>query len=401
MSENKIDATNLEKFIDKKVEKRSNEVKSDLEQKLMEAASVHTESRTSKWADYEPGDGQAFREYVGGAIRARNAGSKDKTRFVDKTFAKRFVEPFESRSNPPISTDSDGGENVLEDPLFQDVLALIRTNPVVEDLGITVVPMQSDTLDLPIESEKASFAYTDEGDEIAESQYDWTQKRLQKKGLKGRVRVTNDFLESNPIAAEAYIASKLVQDATDAMNQAVVDGLPRGPEALFDGIAAGNKLELTEAGATSTDINELQEKIDEMVELVRQRDINVPKDRVKMLSSISFRNTLKRVRDNGVRVYPGLGESMMTLDGYEFIETGYIGNDYDDSLQGDNDETRIFAGDFSAYWMGILADMRLDFDESEFFSRDVVQWRLVMQHDGKVAHPDRLAVLSTDFSYTA
>ena len=375
--------------VSQRVDEKAAEMESKFDQKY--GAAVHTESRTSKWVDHDPTkDGSAFREFVGAKIRAYNNGSKDPKSHTDPEFAKRYIDPFEKRS--PIATNTDGGSNVLENPLFETILALLRTEPVLERLGIRIVPMESDTLDLPIESQKTSFAYTDEGSQIAESKFDWEKKTLTKKGLKGRVEVTRDFLESNPRAAEDYVATKIVEDFVDAMHNAVVHGMMGGPQPLFDGISEDNKLELI----SPQNENDVEKKIDALVEAVRGRDVNVRRDRVKFLSSIKGRNVLKNLRDDGERLYKGLLEQGMNLDGYEFVESGYVADDYEDSEASAGDEWRIFGGDFSAYWMGILTDMRLDYDESEFFSKDIVQWKLVGQHDGKVAFPDRLAVLSTN-----
>lgn len=382
--------------VEKKVEDAKRELKSDLERKFMETApSVQTESRTSKWADYEPNKkGHAFREWVKGTVlsQVHTGSTRNVSKYVDKTFQKRFIDTMHNRTGP-IAIGEDGGDQVLDKPLFQEVLALLRDRLVLDELGVTMVPMSSRTLDLPRETTHAAFAYTDESATIDESKYDFDQKQLVAKKLAGRVAVTNDFLRSNPVAGANWIANKMLADFAVAMERAIIDGAVGGPESLFDGIDAANKLELTVDGGRASDLDDYQAKVHQIIQQIAE-DAKVPLEEVRVLMNVSHKNFLRRQRDNGMRVFPEIVDNM--YEEYPVSVSTLIGNDYDDSGDGDGDETRIFVGSFRNYWIGMLDDMRLEYSEDSRFQTDEVEWRLVGHHDGKLTRGDRLGVLTTD-----
>ena len=383
--------------VDEKVGEAKKQVQSELERKFMESApAVHTEGN-SEWKDYTPSsEGRAFKEWVKASVfsQLETGSTRNTSKFVDKTFQKRFIDPMSQRT-PPMAVGSDGGANVLDKPLYQEVLELLRDRLVLTELGVTMVPMSSETPDLPRETERGTFSYTAESDTIDESQYDFDQKQLVAKKLAGRVPVTNDFLIRNPVAGSNWIADKMLQDFAVAMERAIIDGATGGPESLFEGIDADNKLELTAASGTSSDIDEYQQKIHEIVANIAE-GAKVPLDEIRVLMNISHKNFLRRTRDNGIRVFPEIVDDM--YEEYPVSVSTLIRSNYDDSAQGDEDETRVFVGSFKNYWIGILEDMRLEYSEHSRFAEDEVEWRLVGSHDGKLSRGDRLGVLSTDIA---
>lgn len=388
-----------------KLEEKTKELESDFEQRLMQAPAVQTDSRTSRWKDYTPnasGSGLRYALDLLGRAYATRGGTvklEDVVGDADKTFAKRFLEP-QLQTRDTVGVDnSSGGENVLEKPLFQEILQLIRNRTILQQLGVTFIGMNSRTLDLPRETSQATFAYTSESDQITKGDYEFDQKRLTAKKLAGVVGVTNDWIRSNPIGGQAWIMDRMVADFVVAMERHLLTGTiaADNPETLFEGIKTDNKFELTAASGTVSSLTDFEAKIDEMVEAVTGDGVNVPEDQLHMLMGLKPRNFLRRQRDNGIRVYPELREEgePRFID-YPLYVSNMLKNDRDDSGQGDDDESRLYVGDFSSYWVGILADMELAVSEHSRFRNDEVEIRLVGEHDAKHTRDDRIAVLSTD-----
>lgn len=390
--------------VDEKVEEKSKELKDDIEQRLMEIPAVQTDSRTSPWTDYKPcKEGHGFRyaltllgrEYSkrGGTVKL-----EDVVETADKEFAKRFIEP-QLEERAAIDHDgASGGEDLLQKPLFQEILALIRNRTVLDALGVTFIGMTSRTLDLPRETAQPTFDYEAESDEITAQRYTFDQERLTAKKLAGVVGVTNDWIRSNPVGGEAWVMEKMLQDFVVAMERYLLTGAASAdkPDTLFEGIKAANKFELTTgSGGTSNDLDELEEKIDDMVEAVCGDGVNVPEDQVRVLMGLHPKNYLRRQRDSGNYVFPEIREDGRFIE-YPLVVSNMLQNDRDDSGDGDDDESRVYLGDFSSYWIGILADMELAISEHSRFRHDEVEIRLVGEHDAKHTRDDRIAVLSTD-----
>jgi len=383
----------LNDYVDARVEERTNAFETSLADKIA-SISVQTEDRTSKWTDYEPGKGTAYTGYVEAALRSVQKTGRiqdDLTSYTDDAgFAKRFLE-----RAAPIAVGTDGGQNTLNQPLHQEIVALLRKKMILDQLGISFMPMTTRTLDIPTETESSTYGYTNESATITESQYDAAQKQLVAKKLAGRVGVTNDFLAMNPVMSAQWIANKMIEDYAQALQKAVIEGLAGGPQTLFAGIAAGNKFELTVAAGQATSLTEYLAKIDDCLEAVN--DVNVNDGDIRILTSMRHRNFLRRQRMSGGGVYfPEVRDG--EFGGYSLSVASDVGNAYDDSGDTDGDETRVFVGDFSTYTLGVLQNAKLDFSEHSRFAKDEAEFRLVGHNDGIVTSPKRLAVLSTDIS---
>ncbi len=406
----------LNRHIDARVEAQVEERMATRESELVQRFAAHTPSRTSPWIDYDPSrveiagatpeararKAKAVRHWVEAALRSWQKEERvgDLTKYVDKEFAKRILEPHLSETRAaPIAHSTDGGDQVLEQPLYEEIINLLRPHLVITELGVTIVPMTSKTLDLPREKSKATFSYEAEASHT-DSQYDFDQKQLVAKKLMGTVPVTNDFLAMNPRATSAWITARMIEDFAVEMERAVIDSKAGGPESLFSGIAAANKLEHTAAAGKVSDLTAHEQKIHALVEAVAdEADAkNVPLNRIKVLCGLKYKNWLKRQRSGGSRIFPEVRGDTPMLDEFPLLVSTLIGNSYDDSGDGDSDETRLFAGDFSAYWLGILMKMQLDISPHELFSDDESVFRMKGHHDGGVTRGEHLSVLSTDIS---
>jgi len=410
MADQKSKLEELEEFIDERVSKRVGESEKELEsrmdQKLASAPAVHTESRTSKWVGYQPSsDGSALREWVACHIRAHEAGERQNAqnqyanleRYASEPeFVKRVLVPHMEERD--VVAGSGGAAKTLRSPLFQEILGQLRVKATLLNM-VQVRPMETKTLDISDEVEKATFAWTAESDEITASQYDTASTQLVAKKCAGRVRVTNDFLRMDPLMKANWITDKMIQDLAVEMERAILLGSAGGPADIFAEIHADNKFELI----GSSDLAAYEAKVHEIAEAVTTDPVNVSLQDVKVLSGISHVNFLRRQRTSGNRIF-GETRSDMELDQYPLSASGLIGNDFNDAAEtassgtGVTNATRVYAGDFQAYILGIMTTPELSISEHQFHSSDLTQFRLVQHADGKMPQNKRVAVLTTNIA---
>ena len=389
----------LNSHIENVVERKANEVKAELESTMEQKFArmpVHSSANTtSEWRDYQIGKGQAFRTGLEAMYRAwesegstKNAASYAK----DPVFAERF-----------LGVTNDGGANVIPEILARDIIPALYERLALVQAGVTIMPMSHYKLPLGRQDGKATAEHFGEGVELLGLQGPtFDQIILDAKKLVARADVANDFLRSNPYAALDYIANDLVKAMAAKMDQHALEGIgsPTAPSGIFSQIAAANKFLYTNVGARTSlaaDPEGFEIALDRLEAALLANNVR-PSDLTYLVSDREFL-TMRRARaasGTGILLFEDIRLANPMLNGHRVLRTNQIDTSRDDSLDGDNDESRIYMGDWSSVLLGIMTNMELAFSTENRFHFDETVVRLISHYDVRLKRNTDLAVLSTD-----
>jgi HK97 family phage major capsid protein len=101
----------------------------------------------------------------------------------------------------------------------------------------------------------------------------------------------------------------------------------------------------------------------------------------------------------GILLFEDLRLASPMLHGIPVVRTNQIAGNRDDTGHGDNDESRIYLGDWSSVILGIMQNMELAFSTENRFDSDETVVRLVTHYDVRLKRDTDLTVLSTDISF--
>jgi HK97 family phage major capsid protein len=389
----------LNSHIESVVERKANEVKAEIESVVEQKFArmpIHTSANTtSEWRDYQIGGGKAFRAGLEAMYRAweREGSTKNAASYAkDPVFAERF-----------LGVTADGGANVIPEILARDIIPALYERLALVQAGVTIMPMNHYKMPIGRQDGKATADHFGEGIELLGlTGPTFDQVILDAKKLVARADVANDFLRSNPYVALDYIANDLVKAMAAKMDQHALEGIgsPTAPDGIFNQIAAGNKFSF-ETGGSRTPLAASVAAFEARLDLVEQTLLanNIPPGSYKWLLADREFLALRRARavaGSGILLFEGLRDAQPTLNGVPVLRTNQIATNRDDSGSGDNDESRMYVGDWSSVLLGIMTNMELAFSTENRFHFDETVVRLISHYDVKLKRSTDLAVLSTD-----
>lgn len=378
----------LNRHIDARVEERSNEIESKLTQKFAATPQVR---KASEWdeGEYEIGEGRAFSVGMSAMFRQwQETGSTRgfETKVEDEGYVKRF-----------LGTGSQGGGNTIPEPLAADIIPELYKRLVLVQAGAVKMPMNSKKMTIGRQNAKATATHNGENSAPAQSGPGFDQIELDVKKLTGLAEISQDILRTGGRVGTEFVAEDLMKAVAQKMEETIFRGEASStvPGGIFGQIAAGNKFELVGGTPTAT---EIEEKLDDCEKAVLDANVN-PANIAAVIGDRDYLY-LRRLRDNGVLLYPELRDGEPSLVSKRAYRTNVVAEDAVDAAEttGVDDLSRIYMGDFSAVLIGILTDMELSFSEHAEFAADLVLVKLVTHYDAKLRRDADISVLSANFS---
>lgn len=375
------------------------EIKGDFEKYT---TAIHTEKRTSKYADWKVGEGKAFSHALQGMLLSvQKHGDMSKfiqdTKNNDDDFYRKFLG--EQNAN-------NGGDRVIPRPLASDIIPMLYNRLALTGLGARQMDLPSGRLDIGRQNVRPEAFYKDEGAALTDSQVGFERISLQAKKLTVMVPVSGEFLRRDARVGLDFVMDQMIRTAAQKMDVSCLygDGTSDDPVGIFNKIKAANKVSYASHGvgalkAKQTNLGNFEAALDLQELTVKDANHAGP---YNYLMSDRDHIAMRRYRDSGLAIWPGLADANPSLRGYGVhvsnnvaVNVNRLAGDPDDL---DGDESDIFFGDWSSVIVGIASGMQLDVSEHTKFRNDLVEVRLILEHDVELAYDDALYCLSTDFN---
>jgi len=276
-----------------------------------------------------------------------------------------------------------------------DIIEPIYKDTLMQKLGVRRVPMSQQKMPIGRQNVNPTAYYKAEGDPFTATGQEFDQVSLDLKKLTALAPISNEFLRRDARVGMDYVGRDLHKAAVVAMDTAFLRGAGGDePTSLESMIHADNKLDITVTSGNAT-LSDFEGGLDDAQLAVMQALSNPDVGEFAMPYGPYLK--LRRVRDNGETVYPGLSESNRTFRGHKVHLSNNILEEQDYSTDGDGDEYKILFGDFSEVIMGVGTGMRLDVSEHSQFRNDITDVRLIMEHDWALRRAKAIAQLISDY----
>lgn len=390
--------TELEKlgdFVEERVEKSLDEKFDAFKGDIVKEFAVHTPKKSGNiYEDINPGDGKAWKMAAPYVVKGakRDGNLRNMRRDLQKEFGEDFVVKFLGEDNA-----NQAGDKVIPEPLAADIIEPIYKDTLMTKLGVRRVPMSATTLDVGRQNVKPTASYEAEGADPGDTGQEFDKIQLSLKKLMALVPISGEFLRRDARVGMDYVSMDLQRAAVVAMDTAFLrGGGGDAPTGIFTQIAAANKEEATAGSSSTATLSAFESALDDVQENVMDALSRV--DDLRFAMPYSPYLSLKRVRESGEYIFPGLREASRTFRGHPVDLSNNIASGVDDSGDADSDEYRIYFGDWSEVLMGVGTEVQIDISEHERFSNDLVVVRLIMEHDFVLRRDTALSVLSTDYN---
>ena len=363
-----------------------------VKKELTSEFAVHTDRKgKNKYDDYQKGSGQAFQKALPHLIKSiyqkgDTEGAFKHFRDTDPDFYEKFLGE---------QAVNQGGDKVIPRPLFEDAIPAMYNRLAPVQAGAQVVQLPSGRMDMGRQNVKSEAYYKDEGDEFTDTGPEFERISLQAKKLTAIAPISGEFTRRDGIVDISFVERDLLSAAEVEMNRALLRG---------EGGAQDEPLGILEQvdyheSYTGADQKELEAALDAQELSVLDGNHRGPFRYI--IGDRAFLGLRRERHDGGgMRIFPGLNDAgSPSLRGYDVGRTNMVLEDADDSGTGGNDESRLYFGDWSSVVMGIATEAQLDVSEHSKFRRDMLEVRLIMEHDMVLRYTDALAILSE--SYTA
>lgn len=154
-----------------------------------------------------------------------------------------------------ISPDADGGY-LVPDHFEKTLIETLNDTMVIRKLA-HVFKTASGSLKIPVLETKAKAAWTDEGEEIVETNETFGQKNIGAHKLTALVKVSTELLQDSAFDLEAHFRSQFVARMAEAEEEAFItgDGVGKPYGILHD--TEGAEVGITIASATAITADEL------------------------------------------------------------------------------------------------------------------------------------------------
>jgi HK97 family phage major capsid protein len=303
------------------------------------------------------------------------------------------VSEIEEVSGKAVSSLTDGAGGYTVPEVWAS--SIIRAT---DDYGVArrlarIVPMTSDTLNLPAGSGKATAALITQLNQITGSEPTFTSIQLVAKKIAGTVVISNEILADSSSDISAYVANDLGRAVALAEDTYFIDG---NASPAIDGVLLSSAV--GELVMSSGDTSFLDLSFDYLVELTKK----VPhQDRrnARFLMSDSVWGLVQKLKDEqNMPIFQQLNASeQTTILGYPVVISDVMPTVADDAV-----ETSFIAfGDFSGVAMGMRKELSVDVategtvDSVNLFEQDASAIRVIERIDFKITSPEKIAKLTT------
>lgn len=288
-------------------------------------------------------------------------------------------------------TDTAGGYLVPTEH-SRELLELLSAKTAVRAAGATVVPMASDTLEIPSQAGGATAYWVAENAVIAASDQTWGQVQLNAKKLAALTKISAELFEDSDPGIEALVRADLARALAleEDIKYLRGDGTNNTPTGLenIDGVNVDDTT-LGDNGGTPS--------FDDLADMVYALDAdNVPVDGRAWIVHPRTLNTLRQIKDGQDRYLwanpaePGLPP---TVWGYPVFTTTAIPINL---TQGTSEDCSvIYLGCWPEFVIGQrkALELRVSDEAGDAFEYDQVFVRAIMRVDCNVRHPASFEVL--------
>jgi len=288
-------------------------------------------------------------------------------------------------------TDSAGGYLVPVEHSSQ-LIELLAARTAVRQAGATIVPMNSDTLQIPAQASGATAYWVAENSQISASDQVFGQVTLQAKKLAALTKLSSELFEDSDPGVEQLVMQDLarVLAIEEDAKYLAGDGTGNTPEGLEN--ISGVNVDTTTLGA-----NGGTPTFDNLADMLYALDEdNVPSDGRAWIVHPRTVNTLRQVKDDSndyLWADPAAPGDPPTLWGYPVYTTTSISIT---ETQGTNDDTStIYLGSWPEFVIGQRKALELRASDAagNAFEYDQVFIRAIMRVDANVRHTDSFEVL--------
>ncbi len=313
------------------------------------------------------------------AIKAMRQGRFDVVRF--QLAGKALAE----------GTDSAGGYLVPVEH-SNKLVEMLRARTAVRAAGATIIPMSSDTLQIPSQTGGATAYWVAENAAITASDQTWGQVDLQAKKLAALTKLSAELFEDSDPAVEALVMADLarVLALEEDLKYLRGDGTSNTPTGLenIDGV----NVDTTTLGA-----NGGTPDFDTLADMLYNLDAsNVPADGRAWIVHPRTVNTLRQIKDGDDKYLwadPSAPGDPPTLWGYPVFTTTAVPID---ETQGENSDcSTIYLGCWPEFVIGQRKALELRASDAagNAFEYDQIFIRAIMRVDCNVRHAASFEVL--------
>ncbi len=288
-------------------------------------------------------------------------------------------------------TDSAGGYLVPVEHSGQ-LIELLHARAAVRAAGATVVPMSSDTLQIPAQTGGATAYWVAENSAITASEQTWGQVELRARKLAALTKLSAELFEDSDPQVEALVMADLARVLALAEDASYLrgDGQNNTPTGLEN--IAGVHVDATTLGA-----NGGPPSFDALADMVYALDADdVPSEGRAWIAHPRTLNTLRQVKDaDGSYLWadPAAPGDPPTLWGYPVHTT--TGIPIDETQGTSTDASTLVLGCWPEFVIGQRKALELRASDAagSAFEYDQVFIRAIMRVDAAVRHTGSFEVL--------
>lgn len=325
--------------------------------------------------------------------------SANGTPFVDAIKAMRQgrfdVVRFQLAGKALAEGDDQTGGYLVPVEQSNQIIEMLSARAVVRAAGATVVPMASDTLNIPSQDSGATAYWVDENSQITASDQTFGQVQLQAKKLAALTKLSSELFEDSDPGVEQIVMADLarVLALEEDAKFLTGDGTSNTPKGLEN--ITGVNVDTTTLGTDGS-----APSFDDLADVLYRLDAdNVPAEGRAWIVHPRTVNTLRQIKDtgSGSNVYlwadPAMPGDPPTLWGYPVYTTTAISIA---ETQGSNsDASSIYLGCWPEFVIGQRKALELRASDAagNAFEYDQVFIRAIMRVDCNVRHAASFEVL--------
>jgi len=286
-----------------------------------------------------------------------------------------------------LSPDADGGY-LVPDHFEKTLIETLNDTMVIRKLA-HVFKTASGSLKIPVLETKAKAAWTDEGEEIVETNETFGQKNIGAHKLTALVKVSSELLQDSAFDLESHFRAQFVARMAEAEEEAFItgDGVGKPYGILHD--TEGAEVGVTTASATAITADELIKLYYSLRGPYRPNDVWLLND-----ATVAAIRTLKDF--NGQYLWQsGLKEGTPdTLLGRTVITTPYM-----PTIEAG--AKAIAFGDFRKYWIGDREGITFKRLNELYATTGHIGFLATKRLDARVVVPEGIKVLQIKGTTTA
>jgi len=286
----------------------------------------------------------------------------------------------------------DAGGYLVPTEYSNKLIEMLRAKTAVRAAGATIIPMSSDTLQIPSQTGGATAYWVAENAQISASDQTWGQVQLQAKKLAALTKLSAELFEDSDPAVEALVMADLarvlaLEEDIKYLRGDASGSTPRGLENI-----SGVNVDTTTLGA-----NGAVPSFDNLVNMLYNLDAdNVPADGRAWIVHPRTVNTLRKVKDSQLKYLwadPAAPGDPPTLWGYPVFTSTAIPINLTQGTS--TDCSVIYLGGWPEFVIGQRKALELRASDAagNAFEYDQVFIRAIMRVDCNVRHANSFEVL--------